>query len=72
MLPCKLGPAAVRSAGASGQGGLISSVLPAPAVDIRGSEAQVEEKDAHELRVKPVRNQGQAINLRSVVLKPVN
>lgn len=53
-------------------GVLISFVLPAPAVDIHGNEAQVEEKGAHELSIKPVRNQWQAINPRSVVLKPVN
>jgi hypothetical protein len=30
------------------------------------------EKGTHELSIKPVRNQWQAINLRSVVLKPAN
>lgn len=30
------------------------------------------EKDAHELSIKPMRNQWQAINLRSLVLRPAD
>jgi alpha-L-fucosidase len=38
---------------------------------VKLGQAQLE-KGAHELSIRPVRNQWQAINLRSVVLKPAN
>ncbi len=53
-------------------GVLISLGPPAAEVDIHGNEARVEEKGAHELSIRPMRNRWQAISLRSVVLKPAN